>query len=279
MPRTDQQLEAICTHLLGGEIGNDAVELEFEEFKRLYATMTRLRASAPRLTLVKTLGNEVFAQFSDIAPQHFIITDRQPLTPERFGLVPNLVWYGEQKRPLTFIRFLGKELRRNLWPLLGVFIGSAVLMFAANSPSLYELMATLLIQSGTVFLSIYLIFTVSQSHRLAEDKRLFKVGITERYFRDDRNVTLLAILTIAITFISSMFVSLLDTNWWVTIFRAPVLTAVLKAVSTAIAIAFLFDSFLTVAGYYLGRTMDVVERDVISEILHQDFEQTYYKDQ
>lgn len=272
MTRTDQQLETICTHLLAGEIGNDAFELEFDEFKRLYATMTSLRASAPRLTLVKTLGNEVFAQFSDIAPQHFVITDRQSLTPERFGLVPNLKWYGDQRKPLSFPRFIGKEFRDNLWLLLGVFVGSSVLMFLANSSSLYDLMATLLIQSGTVFLSIYLIFTVSQSQRLAEDKRLFKAGITERYFRDDRNMTLFAILTIVITFISSMLVSLFDTTWWGTIFRVPALTAALKAISTAVAVTFLLDSFLTVAEYYLGRTMDVVERDVIADILHEDYE-------
>lgn len=34
-----------------------------------------------------------------------------------------------------------------------------------------------------------------------------------------------------------------------------------------------FDTFLIVADYYLDRSRDVIERDMASDILHQDFEE------
>ena len=36
----------------------------------------------------------------------------------------------------------------------------------------------------------------------------------------------------------------------------------------ALVIMLLFDTFLTVANYYLNKNSDVIERDIVEEILH-----------
>jgi hypothetical protein len=271
--RTDQQLQQICRHLLAGEIGDTALKLDLREFQKLYSFMTEMIGYVPTLSLVRTLGSEVFAQFSDIAPQHFIITHSKPLTLDTFAFVPKMNWHGPRGRPQSFGAFLWNELRLNLRWLGPVLLASAFLLFLANSDTLYDLVATLLIQSGTVFLSIYLIFTVSQSQLISQDKRLFEQGVIHRYHRDDRNVTFLAILTIALTFLNSMVVSVLTKHPATLRFGGvPVDARLWKALSTAVVIVFLFDSFLTVAGYYLERTVDVIERDAIADILDEDFQ-------
>jgi hypothetical protein len=101
----------------------------------------------------------------------------------------------------------------------------------------------------------------------------------QRYYTDDRNVLILGIGTIALTFLNVMFLSLLsvvvqsvsnqlpDGVWY----WLEIAGQVLKALSTTIVIVLLFDTFLIVANYYLERSRDVVERDMTVNILHQDF--------
>jgi hypothetical protein len=267
---TDRELHDLGYQLLQHRINERAVILDLAEFQKLYGFIIEMAKHVPQLSLVKTLSSEVFAQFSDISPQHFIIVNSEALSPESFRFASSIKWHGAVKRPQRFWEFLAAELRDNFAKLSVVLIASVILLFLADSSALYELVATLLIQSGTVFLSIYLIFTVSQNLRLAEDRDLFETGVTQRYFRDDRNITFLGILTIALTFFNSMFISVLDSMP----IASPEIGVLLRAgsaLTTSVVVVLLFDCFLVVSSYYLGRTMDVVERDVVSDILHDDF--------
>ncbi len=133
-------------------------------------------------------------------------------------------------------------------------------------------MTSLLITSSTVFLTIYLIFTVAQSQALQKDRQLFEQGVLQKYYRDDRNVTLLAILTIVLIFLNSTLLaiasqSIATTNLWY--MQLSLRSG--KAISTALVITLLIHSFFTVADYYLQRTRDVTERDLVARIFHEDF--------
>lgn len=276
MARTDSELRSICAHLLDGRRDPRSIAMTLDEFKRLYGHMNRMSKKPPKLSLVKLLEGEVVAQFSNIAPQRFVITHSEPLTPETFSFDVEMSWHGSETESETFVVFLRKEFRRNWIWLSLVFLASAVLLFLADSINLYELTTTLLIQSGTVFLSIYLIFTVSQSQRLAQDQQLFEMGVTHQYFSDDKNVTTLAIFTIALTFVNSMVISILNSNPFAVDIRVVTFDSrILQAMTTAVVIMLLFNSFLTVAGYYLGRTLDVMERSVMDDILHKEYEEHY----
>jgi hypothetical protein len=273
MTRTTEQIQQTCIKLLHGERNSQALEVSLDEFQKFYATMLHLSKTSPTVSLVN-LETVVKAQFSDISPQHFDILHNEPLTEQHFEFALKKRWYGAKEPPQGYWTFMWEELKLNWRKLVPLFVAILILLYTTNSDPLYELMATLLIQSSTVFLSIYLIFTVAQSQILYKDISLFKAGILQRYYRDDRNVTLLGILTVALTFLSSGVVSLAtkylsSTNpLWLQIAGR-----VLKALSTTIAITLLFDTFLIVANYYLDRSRDVTERDMASDILDQDFRQ------
>jgi len=278
MTRTSEEIQQICIRLLDGQTHYQALQVTLDEFDRFYQMMLHLRKTPPQVSLVN-LETIIKAQFSDISPQHFDILFRKPLTEQDFEFILNKIWHGSKEPPQRFLAFMREELRQNWLKLSILFVFSLALLYFANSEKLYELVTTLLIQSSTVFLSIYLIFTVIQSQIIYKDTSLFKVGVLQQYFTDDKNVLLLGILTIALTFLNSMFLSLLSTAglslpglvsgerlYWFQISEQ-----VLKALSTTIVIVLLFDTFLIVANYYLERSRDVVERDIASEILHQDY--------
>jgi hypothetical protein len=271
MAMTDDELREVSNLLLSRSYTERSIQVDLSDFQRLYGFVVDAIGASPKISMVMSVGGEVIAQFSDLSAQRFLITCHEPLSKDSFGFAVHGIWYGPtHSLQITFGQFLWEELKDNYAKLALVFFPAAILLFFAGQ-TVYDLMATLLIQSTTVFLSIYLIFTVSQSQRLGGDKQLLKQGILHRYFQDDRNITKLGILTIGLTFFNTMMISVLDAN----LPRpAPEYVGILlrgiKAFSTSLVLTLLFDAFITVADYYLGRTLDVIERDAISDTLDED---------
>ena len=272
MSRKPEEIENICKKLLDGNYGKSALEVTLDEFQRFYTTMVYLTKSNPIVSFVN-LEDVVVAQFSSISPQHFDISDRKiMLTEDDFEFVISKKWYGSQGKPQSFGNFLWHEFLLNWGKLSTIFVISALILFAINDKTFYEQLISLLIQSATVFLSLYIIFTVSQSHTLYKDIVLLKEGILQRYYRDDRNVTLLGIITIAFTFLGSGIISLTNKlDGLVQLDWATMTTRIIRAMVIAIVITMLFDTFLTVANYYLFRNRDVLERDMVADILDNDY--------
>ncbi|MCB8927902.1 MAG: hypothetical protein H6652_19995 [Ardenticatenaceae bacterium] len=271
--RDSNQIQSICRKLLNNEYNPIALQISsIDEFQRFYSTFVNLTKSIPNVSFVN-LETIVKAQFSDISPQHFDILTDKPLTENDFSFAEKKVWYGADSNIQGFGRFLTTEFKENWQKITPIFFLSFILLYLANSDTLYEVIATLLIQSGTVFLSVFLIFTVSQSHILQQDRSLFQSGILQKYYSDDRNVILMGILTIALTFFSQMLIENISfitsstaTDWVL------VLGRLLKSFSASIVISILFNTFFIVANYYLDRTRDVLERDLASELLHEDYQ-------
>lgn len=271
MSRSQQQIENICRKLLEGYIGDAALNVTLDEFQEFHAAILRLTEAAPEVSFVN-LETIVVAQFSSVSPQHFDIVDDEPLTEDRFDFVSKRHWYGRRDRPQGFMAFLWAEFLLNFSKLLSIFTVSATLLFLVNSDPLYELVASFLIQSATVFLSLYIIFTVAQSQSLFQDISLFRKGILQKYYTDDRNVTLLGILTIAMTFLNTGLVYALNSlESWIQGYWVGILARLIKAVFTAFVITLLFDTFFAVANYYLYRNRDVLERDITSDVLDSDY--------
>jgi len=266
MARTNKEIENICKRLLSGELGKRSIPVSLEEFQRFYSSFVNIKKVSPLVSLVN-LEDRVIGQFYDISPQHFEITSKESLLADDFDFIQEVKWYGGNKKPERFISFLWRELKQNFFKLLIVAVISISILFYADSLPLYELIISLLIQSSTVFLGLYIIFTVSQSQSLYSDLQLFISGVLHRYYRDDRNITLLGILTVSFTFLNSGILYLLlgyEPNLYIRFGKALFLT---------VNIILLFDTFLTVANYYLERNRDILERNIVSEILHDDYQE------
>jgi hypothetical protein len=99
-----------------------------------------------------------------------------------------------------------------------------------------------------------------------------------QYYTDDRNVTFIGIITLALTFFASGAIMMLSKyepdiilKWY------PLVSRIAKALILGLAIMLLFYTFYTVASYYLERNRDVVERDLVAEVLREDYEENAKK--
>lgn len=271
MNRPQDRVEEICQTLLDGYIGKSALEVSLEEFKQFYETMQRLAGVIPLVTLVN-LETVVVAQFSNISPQHFDIIEASPFTEKQFEYIQNREWFGPNKVPQGFGRFLWKEILLNKGKLGIIFLISTAIFYMINTEAFYSSISSFLLQSATVFLSLYIIFTVSQSQTLYNDSSLLKAGILHSYIRHDRNITILGILTVALTFLGSGIITLsmmLDAAYPAAWFLLT--SRILRALFMAIVVTMLFDTFFTVASYYLDRSRVIMERDLVVDILDREY--------
>jgi len=271
MNRPQARIEEICQKLLDGFIGKSALEVSLPEFRQFYETMQRLGDTVPLVTLIN-LESVVVAQFSNISPQHFDIIGPGPFNEEQFGFIQKWEWFGPTRPPQGFGKFLWKEILLNKGKLGIIFLISTAIFYIVNTEAFYGSTSSFLLESATVFLSLYIIFTVSQSQTLYKDSSLLRAGILHSYIRHDRNITILGILTIALTFLGSGVVTLtmmLDAAnpapWFLMTSR------IFRAVFMAIVLTMLFDTFFTVASYYLDRSRVIMERDLVVDILDREY--------
>ncbi len=270
--KTEAELTEICDQLRHGVLAEDPIILSIEEFSRLYEiSIIRNDRQIPSIVLVN-LGDQAHLLFPEWSRQEIIVESRTQIGREDFAFLSVVDWRGSDTRAPNFAEFLVQEIWHNKLRT-GILYFTAFSTLLAIGPSLdtLDLVNTLLIQASTVFLSIYLIFIVSQSGRLSSDKKLFDSGILHKYYSDDRNVTRFAILTIAVVFGNTVLV------------HAPILGRTLQnpladapgrwvaAFSTAIAMTMLFHTFFIVADYYLGRTRDLAEREHVGHTFHEEY--------
>jgi hypothetical protein len=273
--RNSREINDICVKLLNNEIGVRALDVSLEEFQNIYSTFVNLTKTIPTVTLVNA-NDVIVAQFSTISPQHFDIICKYTLFEKEFEFIQKKNWFGPKIPPENFGTFIGKEIKLNGIKLLFVAILGFSLLYWVDNNNLYELLVTLLIQSSTLFLSIYMIFTVSQSKSLYKDVSLFTNGVLQKYYRDDKNITQLGIFTIVMTVLTSILIYLfsklesLISQQWVIYF-----SRISKATLTTIIIILLFNTFFTITNYYLERNKDIMERDIVSEILHKQYEELH----
>lgn len=266
-------LEEYCRILIKGSSLDEQVTLSLEEFEQLYyILMGHANQKAPVVALVN-LSDQAFVTFPEYSRQEFIVSHSQPITEQLFRFLSNLHWYGPKQKPKTFSQFLKAEAKISWKRFLLALLASALLLILSGTKvHIYELLSSLLIQSSTVFLTIYLIFTVAQTDKLSKDRKLFELGILSDYYSDDRNITVLGIITVALVLINTIVVELLlqVPNQYPEIFSQTI--RLTPAFTTGFVIAMLFHMFYTVATYYLERTRDVVERDTVKDILNEEDE-------
>ena len=140
-------------------------------------------------------GDWAMAQFSRISNQRIriipvsttILRHIKPkaLSEDDFDFAAlHATFYGVRK-PLSFIAFIREELSANPFKLLTVFLLTFFIFFLISSNDHIEKLIPineLIITSTTLFLSIFLLFTVSQNVEKFQNLMLFATGLTHRFF-------------------------------------------------------------------------------------------------
>jgi len=259
----------------GREILPDsAVRLTLPEFKNLYVEIVNQLGNRNPYVVLIFLNDQVMAMFPQYSGQRIQImhSKEKQLQAADFEFVIYKQLHGVRNKLQSFRAFLGTEIRLYWKWLMLSFTLSALGLHFTGSESTYSLLSGLLIQSATVFVSIFLIFTVTQSALIQQDVSLFRSGLLHKYRRDDRNVAILGILTIGGVILNSMFISYPGTleivlqgyklnlyNFW-------------GAITTGLVITLLLDAFISIINYYLDRSQDLVDRDLTNKIFEDEVE-------
>ena len=270
--KNESELLDICNLILHKKLTESPIEMSISEFRQLYDMLIQRNQRQVPHTLVVNLADLAYVLFPEWSRQEILVQSHKPITRDDFDFITGVDWRGAEKSSPSFPKFLIREFWDNKIRTIFILVITFTILVMIGPPNdVYNLLNTILIQVGTVFFSIYLIFTVSQSERLSFDRKLFNSGILDKYYSDDKNITRFAILTIAlilintlVTYIPILTNSLID----------PLPNALGRwtlAASTALVVMMLFHTFFVVSSYYLERTRDVAEREHVGNILHEEY--------
>jgi hypothetical protein len=274
MTMNENDLSKFAQGVVDGVLLDSSIVLKLNEFRRLYEiVLEKTRRRVPYILAIH-LGDQVHLILPEYSRQEIVIEPekRKKIRREDFSFLSLVDCRGATSPSRNFLLFLIGEIKINKIRLGLIFLISlALLIFVAPSVNNLDLANTLLIQASTVFLSIYLIFTVSQSERLSSDRKLFEKGILYRYYSDDRNITIFAILTIGLTFANTLLVHLPWISNGLDGFSLISFSRWVISITTSIIFTMLFHTFFVVSDYYLERTRDIAEREHIGNIFHEEF--------
>jgi hypothetical protein len=125
--------------------------------------------------------------------------------------------------------------------------------------------------SATLFLSIFVVFTVAQNMRFFQDLFLFKEGLAHKYYRDDVFITQLALISLALNIINTI-VLLVPLSFEIVTFSIVGFQVVLNKLSfispliLSIAAVSLSLCFLSVL-YFFERAVGNISAEVAEQLL------------
>ncbi len=291
----DHKVDEICERLVTGQPLGDETDLSLDEFVALYQKVGQQVNIKQRVDIVLQ-NDRAFVQFTDLPPGNGIVyvTSERRLAPQDFSrTVANAVFHGDVLTS-TFEERI-KEDRTNilisgaigllftiLLFVLGNSVASTYLAYLATPdrfPSTERAISVviqineMLLTSVTLFLSIFLVFTVAQSAKLQEDIRLFDIGLLHKFERDDRLITIVAIASLVLSVLNVTLLGLpvsLDITAWNVLGYVITLNklSLVSPLITGLTIGTLIYCFLALL-YYLKRMMLITNRDMSARVLER----------
>ncbi len=272
--KSDEYLAELATSLVNRQINKNALTFSLKDIQRMYVILTQMLENHPPQISIVSIGENVYFQFSEISPQHFLIEDSNGLSENDFAFIPNKNWFGPQEQSKGVIQFFREELSSNWWLIIVLFLLFIIMLFTHDN-DLYIKISELVLQATTVFLSIYLIFTVSQNQIIATDKKLFIQGIVYKFYSDDRYLAIEAIFTIVLSLSNTILVHfLVSLQFTYFLFRPDFLLVkdYILALTSSFLVILMVDTFLSVTNYFFFRTKHILDRNMASDILHDEFQ-------
>lgn len=211
------RIAQICQRLLDNTpLNEDERYLTLDEFIDLYQCVAQ-RTAAIQDVHVVLLSKNAAVQFPRVSRQRLVVRHKHRLTKKDFSrTVVKANFFGDK---LDYsLRIQLKEEKRNALILLVIFVAFLVSMIGIGlhpaadynnylaDPSKYapvgqaldalKTISELVVTSATLFLSIFLVFTVAQNVEMARDKFLFEEGLAHKYHRDDVFISKVALLSL-----------------------------------------------------------------------------------
>jgi hypothetical protein len=289
-----QKIDFLCNSILAGGPLNPTESLSLDEFAALYHKVSEQTGVKHRIDIVLQ-SDRALVQFTGLTPGHQIvyIVSEHRLTQQDFSrIVHKPVFHGDIL-PVSFRQRI-KEEHKNLLVSFGFGLLFSLTLFALGNsvaadyasyladpdgfPSVDRVVDFLvqinemLLTSATLFLSIFLVFTVAQSSKLQEDTRLFDSGLLHKFERDDRLIAMVALTSLLLSLLNVVILGIPAAfgiaRWQIAgryMLTLNMLSLIIPAL-TGLSIATLAFCFLALL-YYLKRTMLITNRDMSGKVL------------
>ncbi len=273
----------IANKLLSSSGSPQIITVTISQFREVYNEVESNARATPVDILLN--GDWAMAQFSRLCNHRLIITSDPPpkylalfikrkvLTEKDFAFASLYSKVYGSRQYLYTSAFLKEEVSTNWLPILLTliisFISFRVLISAPNGIKSIEKIIELVVTAATLFLSIFILFTVSQNAELIKDPYLFRKGLTHRFFRVDKLITSLAFIGFLISILTLVMINLPTT---VTIFGKSLImpdAKIVVPIFSAVSISILVDCFLALINYYLERVRYVFEKDLAKELFDE----------
>jgi len=232
--------------------------LELNQFKDLYRAIESVSRQEKRSldkTTVVLLSEGALVRLS-VAPNYIIRVNKRDGNLRKkdfdFLLAPR---FEGNVTPIPLRAFVWTEIRRNWYILIPLGVMLVLLLLGDTKFETLNSVNQMLVDANAIFISIFVLFTVSQNTEILRSKHMLQSGETFRLMQNDRYITGMAILSLVMAIISTASSSSsLPNSVFMTrrIFSSvSSLTVFLPVVLTTIASILLVDCLLSISTYYL----------------------------
>ena len=199
--KTNKVEEAL--NVLEVEIGYK--ELTLDEFIDVYHKIINRKILNDHTVFAVFIENRIFIAFPEKPDVRFVIKgDKGFFSKDDLNFVANLEPMGSYKGKRKFSTFLKEEFKLNWWAIIGIFFSTFFLFSISGAVSMLQRVNEMILASATIFISIFLLFVISQ-RGFKNEFKLMREGILYEFIQNDKYVAALAIIVIFLSITTVAF--------------------------------------------------------------------------
>lgn len=239
------------------ENGKGFGEYNLEDFITIYRNIVNKNILADNTAFVSIIEDRAFVIFSDKPQVRFVIQkEKGYFKKEDFNFLLHAEISGTRDGKFRFYDFIKEELQLNKIKLLIIFLTFVILLFFIDSIEMIITLNEMILMSITIFISIFLLFIVSQNDKNI-DKNLMKDGLIYRYLQTDKYISYVSI-SIVFVCITNVALSYVDYKQIIPLLTMEKTTFdIIKRITvsffTSLNIVFLAVCYISLVQYYFEK--------------------------
>jgi len=187
------------------EAGIGYKELTLDEFIDVYHKIINRRILNDHTVFAVFIEDRIFIAFPEKPDVRFVIKrDKGFFSEDDLNFVHNLVPMGTYKGKRKFSTFLKEEFKLKWWAIIGIFFSTFLLFSISGAVSMLQRVNEMILTSATIFISIFLLFVISQ-RGFKNEFKLMREGILYEFIQNDKYVAALAIIVIFLSITTVAF--------------------------------------------------------------------------
>ena len=239
------------------QAGRGYEELTLECFRDIYHKIINRKILIDHTIFAIFIEDQILIRFPEKPEVMFVIKkDKGFFHKADLNFVANLEPMGTYKGEHRFSAFIIEELKLNGRKLIILFLSTFALFFIAKDVSMLQKVNEMVLTSITIFISIFLLFVVSQKGP-NNDFKLMMNGTLYKFIQDDKYVVMSAIFLVFLSIVT-VAISYLDFTW----------IGLPLSILTSLSLVILAICFLAVYQYYFERMKLLITLSASDELFN-----------